>query len=193
MVIRFGFNVPDSNWYGRPKKYKTGRPNLGTKGQIYLPISSCLWISPYCIFSAFQLSIYLAFLSIFRPSGFLFIRPSWFMIHRVNITQVHFIALWLNSALWFWPSGQNFWPSGLGRMDPTHPTCWDRTRFFGSKSSFSTSRPLLQTIKVWGFVTTGKSTFLKNCANARRIWKKADTLLGRIVNVTEKRWPKETL
>ena len=42
------------------------------------------------------------------------------MIYQVDITLVYFLALWLNSALRFRRSGQNFWQSSfclLGRLD----------------------------------------------------------------------------
>ena len=33
--------------------------------------------------------------------------------YQVDITLDHFLALWLFLALWFGPSGQNFWPLGF--------------------------------------------------------------------------------
>ena len=81
------------------------------------------------------------------------------MIYQVDITLVNFLALWLNSALQLWPSGQNFWPSSFylfGHQDLALWTPLPVVRLFQSNS-------LVFVFPLYFFVQLWFATFNSSC------------------------------
>ena len=74
------------------------------------------------------------------------------MIYQLDDTLVHFLGLWLFTALQFWPSGQNLRPSGFGLMDPP-PYYYYETWIYSISVEFDLTSHLLRQEEMFGPIT----------------------------------------